>query len=155
MTAIAIVLGAVLAVWGITIIEKRRKAGTLTYPLWQCNPMLPWSVIFAVCAVFMGSANLPRFIGLVRHAAVVQGEVLSLDPKEHCTIVYRYRVADKDYTDKDSQCGVKPGDRRDVHYDTASPESSTLYPPAIALRKRTDRHRADMPVPADAARGMA
>ena len=128
----ATLLAIVVAALGFTIIEKKRAAGTLTYPLWRGNLLIPWAGFAVVFALLIGVQELPRAIALAEHGVPVLGVVVKQD--EHCQTTYSYKVQGKEYTGLDSKCGLKAGNPHAIYYDPSAPENSTLYLPKDALK---------------------
>jgi hypothetical protein len=134
MTLLTVLLAVVAAVFGCIAIEKkRRREGTLTYPLWQCNLWVFWMVSALICMCLIGGGSLPRFVGLWMHNAQAQAVVKQVIIDVHCHVTYEYKAGNVTYTDSDGMCGLKAKDVRPVYYDALAPGNSTLYPPATAL----------------------
>ncbi len=134
MTLAAIFIGVAAAVMGCIVIEKKKRAGTVTYPLWRGNLFIPWGVFMVISASLVGSITLPHFVGLALHFAQTQGVILKSSGQEPCSVTYNYKADERPYTGSDNQCGLKPGEVRTLYYDSHAPESSTLYFPANALQ---------------------
>lgn len=134
MIYVAVLLGIAVAVTGFVIIERRRAAGTLTYPLWQGNMLLLWAVLALVFTLLVGALNLPRYIGIVLHGTPIVALVTEVSHQEHCKVTYLYKVEGVEHTASDSHCGVVAGQKMPVFYDAQAPDNSTLYPPKIALK---------------------
>jgi Protein of unknown function (DUF3592) len=130
--AAALLTIAVMAA-GFWIIEKKRAAGTLTYPLWRGNLFLPWAGLALVFVLLIGISELPRAMGLADRGMPTEGSIIKTH--EYCEVDYRYKVGAAEYTGKDSKCGLKAGNTIKVFYDASSPDASTLYLPKVALKE--------------------
>lgn len=138
MTLLAIFTGVLAAVYAFTIIEKKRGAdGVLAYPIWRCNLFVFWGVSTLVWTALIGAVGLPKFMGIAAHGERTTAEVTSLSEEAHCRVVYRYRASGASFTDSDSFCGLKPGDRPGAYYDRLAPQNSTLYLPGVALKNES------------------
>jgi len=125
----------VLAVFGFKAVEKKRDGnGALVYPLWRCNLMLLWLAFFALCIVIVGTASLPKFIGLALHNAQSEATITGIDREQRCLNTYKYKVGAAFFTDTENFCGLRVGDTITAYYNTSDPGSSSLYSPGESLR---------------------
>lgn len=118
----------------LTLLEKKRKDGQISYPLWEGNIMIPWAAFAVLFAVLISAFTLPRYVGLARNGVAAEGVISIVKDQEVCDVSYRYKVAEKAYEGTDHFCGLKPGTPHAVYYDAADPETSTLYVPRTALQ---------------------
>lgn len=131
MVPAVILAGAALGA-GVIIVEKKRKAGTLTYPLWKGNPWVLWAWLVVMFASIMLMGDLPRVAGLVRHGMEVEATIVKQGA--YCQATYSYKVGDREYTGTDSECGLMPGSKHIAYYDASDAESSTLHSPSVTLK---------------------